>query len=248
MVYSDETGCRVDGQNWWEWVFSSVKAVLHIMRFDRSVDVIKATMGQATVDVWVSDCYPAQMKAPGQLHQLCLAHPHHPAGWCQLRNLQAVARPLAGLAGVDQTPQAFWPRAMQALFRAGIHLHNQRAELSPATFAQEHQRLERLCTWLLKRPVREKEAQRLLHRYQKYRATLLVFLQRTDVSPTNNVSERHLRPSVIHRKVTGCFRSEWGAHTYAALASVIGTAALTGQNSFEAIQNLCGAPALPIAS
>ena len=231
VVYSDETGCRVDSQNWWEWVFSSAKAVLHVIRFDRSLDVIKALLGPATVEVWVSDCYKPQLQAPAQFHQLCLAH--------QLRNLQAV---------VDQAPKAFWPRAMQALFRASIHLHNRRAELSPATFAQARERLERLCTWLLQRPVLEKEAKRLLHRYQKYRVALFVFLQRSDVSPTNNVSERHLRPSVIHRKVLGCFRSEWGAHTYAALASVIATAALTGHNSFEALQNLMGAPALPLPS
>ena len=35
---------------------------------------------------------------------------------------------------------------------------------------------------------------------------------------TNNISERHLRPSVIFRKVTNGFRCEWGAETYAASA------------------------------
>ena len=41
---------------------------------------------------------------------------------------------------------------------------------------------------------------------------------------TNNVSERHLRPSVIFRKVTNGFRCEWGAETYAAFRSVVSTA------------------------
>jgi transposase len=75
---------------------------------------------------------------------------------------------------------------------------------------------------------------------------LFVCLYRTDVEPTNNVSERALRPSVIHRKVTGGFRSEWGAKAYAALASVIDTAELSGGRAFEAIQSLFGPPALPI--
>ena len=44
------------------------------------------------------------------------------------------------------------------------------------------------------------------------------------VPPTNNVSERHLRPSVIFRKVTNGFRCEWGAETYAAFRSVVSTA------------------------
>jgi transposase len=228
VVYSDETGCRVDGHNWWEWVFSSATAVLHLIRFDRSVDVIRAVLGRGRVEVWVSDCHPAQLRAPAEAHQLCLAH--------QLRNLQAV---------VDRTPAAFWPRAMQAVFRAGIHLHHQRAALAPATLAQRRQRLERVCTRLLNRRLVDPNAQRLQHRYQKYRTSLFVFLDRPQVEPTNNVSERHLRPSVIHRKVIGCFRSEWGAHAYAALASVIGTAALSGRNAFQAILPLCGTPALP---
>ena len=59
-------------------------------------------------------------------------------------------------------------------------------------------------------------------------AQLFVRLDRPDVPPTNNVSERALRPSVIHRKVTGGFRSTGGPDAYAALASVIDTAALNG--------------------
>ena len=38
------------------------------------------------------------------------------------------------------------------------------------------------------------------------------------------LSERHLRPSVIFRKVTNGFRREWGAETYAAFRSLVGTA------------------------
>ena len=48
------------------------------------------------------------------------------------------------------------------------------------------------------------------------RAHLFVFITNRDVPYTNKVSERHLRPSVIFRKVTNGFRCEWGAETYAA--------------------------------
>ena len=41
---------------------------------------------------------------------------------------------------------------------------------------------------------------------------------------TQTGSERHLRPSVIFRKVTNGFRCEWGAQTYAAFRSVVSTA------------------------
>jgi transposase len=231
VIHSDETGSRVDGQNWWQWVFCSATAVLHVIRSNRSVDVIKDVMADAIAEVWVSDCYSAQVKAPSSELQLCLAH--------QLRNLQAV---------VDLYPASFWSRAMQAMFRSAIHTYNQRDHLSPPEFQAQVQRIEHICTWLLKRRLEQPEAKRLLKRYLKYRNCLFVFLHRTDVSPTNNVSERNLRPSVVHRKVIGCFRSGWGARAYAAIASVIDTAELKGVSPFTTIQSLFGTPALPLSS
>ena len=231
VIHSDETGSRVDGQNWWQWVFCSATAVLHVIRSNRSVDVIKDVMADATAEVWVSDCYSAQVKAPASERQLCLAH--------QVRNLQAL---------VDLNPASFWPRAMQAMFRSAIHTYNQRDHLSPPEFQAQVQRIERICDRLLKRSLEQREAKRLLKRYLKYRNCLFVFLHRTDVSPTNNVSERNLRPSVVHRKVIGCFRSGWGARAYAAIASVIDTAELKGISPFTTIQSLFGTPSLPLPS
>jgi hypothetical protein len=229
VIHSDETSSRVKGDNWWEWVFCTTQAVLHVIRFNRSEDVIKTVMASFIAEVWVSDCYSAQIKAPAKHLQLCLAH--------QLRNLQAV---------VDANPTLTWPRAMQILFRYAIHLHHQRDQLSPDQFAAQVARVERHCDRLLLRVLAPPDAKRLQRRYQKHRQNLFIFLYRTDVEPTNNVAERALRHSVIHRKVIGCFRSDWGAKAYAALASVIDTAELSGIHAFDAIQSLLGSPSLPI--
>jgi transposase len=229
VVNSDETGSRVNGQNWWEWVFCTVTAVLHVIRFNRSVDVIHEIMDKAQVEVWGSDCWPGQLKAPAKQRQLCLAH--------QLRNLQAV---------VDAFPSLTWPRAMQVLFRYAIHLHHLRDQLSPDHFAAQVARIERHCDRLLQRTLTEPAAEKLKQRYLKYRQSLFVFLSRMDVEPTNNVAERALRHSVIHRKVMGSFRSHWGSQAFAALASVIDTAQLSGIPAFDAILSLFDPPALPI--
>jgi transposase len=229
VVNSDETGARVNGRTWWHWVFCTITAVLHVIQASRASQVIEQVMGEVEVEVWGSDCLPAQLKAKAKHHQLCLAH--------QLRNLQAV---------VDRYPTLWWAKAMQTLFRAAIHLHHQRTELPPDQFQNRVARLQHLYDWLLKRPLSPPEAVKLQQRYRKHRQHLFVFLDRTDVPPTNNVSERALRPAVVHRKVTGGFRSEWGAKTYAALASVIDTAALKGVSAFAAIQPLMGTPALPL--
>jgi transposase len=61
---------------------------------------------------------------------------------------------------------------------------------------------------------------------------------RRDVPYTNNGCERALRPSVIFRKVTGCFRSLWGARLYAAAASVNATGRLNGKSALMAIREV----------
>ena len=66
-------------------------------------------------------------------------------------------------------------------------------------------------------------------------AHLFVFVTHRDVPYTNNVSERHLRPSVIFRKVTNGFRCEWGAETYAAFRSLVGTARLHRASVFNTL-------------
>jgi len=229
VINSDETSARVAGRNCWEWVFCSATAILHVIKPSRGADVIQTVMGPHCAEVWGSDCWSAQLKAPAQGWQLCLAQ--------QLRNLQAV---------VDRYPLAFWAPAIRAVFRYAIHVHHQRDQLPADPFAAPVARIAKLCDWLLARPVTQPEALKLQNRYRKHRQHLFVFLARTDVAPTNNVSERALRASVVHLKVLGGFRSQWGADAYAALASLIDTAALKGTQAFEALQTLLGPPALPL--
>lgn len=79
----------------------------------------------------------------------------------------------------------------------------------------------------------------------QHRDALLVFLHHVDVPAHNNACERALRPSVIHRKVMGSFRSDWVAQGYAALATILNTAKRHGQSTFQKLVALMGQPVLP---
>ena len=68
------------------------------------------------------------------------------------------------------------------------------------------------------------------------RSHLFTFLEHPDVPPDNNGSERELRPTATYRKVTGGFRSNWGADLFAAVRSVVSTAARRGTNAYQAIR------------
>jgi transposase len=229
VISSDETSARVAGRTWWQWVFRSVVGVYFLIRASRGAKVITEVMGAQRAACWVSDCLSAQLSAPAEQRQLCLAH--------QLRDLQRV---------LDHHPRCPWALALQALFREAIHLGKRRTELSPQGYARRVTELEHRLNTLLQRRVRGVRARRLQKRYRRHRAHLFVFLHCPDVPPDNNACERALRPSVIHRKVTNGFRSEWGAQAYAALATVIETAKLQHHNVFDTLVNLMGPPILPL--
>ncbi len=82
IIQSDETSARVKGQNHWHGVFLTQSAVYHQIARRRNTRVILDLMGQKKADVWVSDCFSAQMKAPAKNFQLCIQH--------QLRHLKRV--------------------------------------------------------------------------------------------------------------------------------------------------------------
>ena len=72
-------------------------------------------------------------------------------------------------------------------------------------------------------------------RYGRNRSHLFTFLDHPDTPPDNNGSERELRPTATYRKVTGGFRSSWGADLFAAVRSVVGTATRHGSDAYQAI-------------
>ncbi len=227
VIGSDETSARVHGRNGWEWVFVGGNGAYHTIEPSRGFDVIEKFMRECEAEVWVCDCWKAQLNAPAAVCQICLSH--------QIRNLQG---------WIEKRPRLLWAKAMQTLFRTAIHLGKRRWQLTQTGFERQVAILERRLEQLLKRTFRGIGAN-LLQRYRKYRDSLFVFLHRSDVPAHNNACERALRPSVIHRKVMGSFRSEWGAQGYAALATVLHTAKRHGQSTFKKLVAWMGQPVLP---
>lgn len=230
VVRSDETSARVKAKNYWQWVFISENGVYHTITPTRSSAEIATVMGQLAVKVWVCDCYGAQLKAPSEVFQLCLAH--------QLRDLQRV---------LDSSPQELWAEAAQKLFREAIHLRNRFAsgEMTLSGFMRRVTQIENQLDRLLEEELKNEAARKLQTRFSKHRDKLLTFLHYPAVPPTNNESEQALRGSVIHRKVTNGFRSEWGAKAYAALQTIIATAEQKGEQTFQTLVSLMGPPVLP---
>ncbi len=226
VVASDETSARVKGNNWWQWVLLSSTAIHHLIVDSRGAAVLDEFLGDAKPEVWVADRYAAQAGHADE-RQLCLAH--------LLRNSQYA---------IDSGDTGFAPGFHKLLQRA-VGIGQRRTDLKDTTLAQYRADLDRRLDRLLAATPTTEAGRKLAQGIRKCRGDLFLFITRRDVPATNNDCERALRPSVIFRKVTGGFRSEWGARTYAAAASVIGTGRLHGHSALQALQAaLAGRPVL----
>jgi transposase len=206
VVGSDETGARVNGQNWWQWTSVTDRSTYHVIASSRGSEVINRVMGEAIPSGWVSDLWSAQLKAPGDHYQICHAH--------QLRDIQYA---------IDAQRSA-WAYRMQLLLLRSQRLSKRRERLPSAIYRQAVAQLEDDCDVLLNEQVETPGTQGSLKRYQKHRQALFVFLHHPNVPYDNNAAERALRNSMIHREVTGDFRSEPGAVGQAIVSSVVDTA------------------------
>jgi transposase len=227
VIGSDETSARVNGRTHWQWVFQTPTASYHVIVPRRNGAVVQDFLGDAVPQTWVSDLWKPQLGAPAARHQICLAH--------QLRELQYV---------VDRE-QSAWAQECQALFRLAIHRAHQRdaGALRGAAYTAAVRKIEAACDALLATPVAGAEASRLWVRFREHREHLFVFLAEPAVPPTNNASEQALRHSVVHRKVTGGFRSNWGADAHAIMTTVLDTARKRGDDLLATLHAALGQPA-----
>jgi transposase len=225
VVQSDETGARVDGDNQWQWVFVTDTATYHVIAASRGSGIIHTVMDDAVPLVWVSDLFSAQGKAKSTYRQICMAH--------QLRDLQYV---------ID-AECSVWAYRLQQLFLRAQRLAKQNQHLPAHLYRHAVAQLETDIDTLLACSLTTPEAQRLQRRYLKHRASLFVFLHHPQVPPDNNASERALRNSVIHRKVSGGFRSETGAQAHAIVSSIADTARKQNQDVLVVLLDLVGNPA-----
>ena len=218
VIASDETSARVKGNTHWQWTFVAKTAVSHIIAPTRGKIVPVAFLGAAKPNVWLSDRYAGQCKL-GVAHQYCLAH--------LIRDAQYA---------IDAGDTIFAP-GFKAFMQDACAVGRRRPDLADATIKAHARRLKRELDRLLDLEPAQLDGRKLRDAILvDARDKLLVFLTRRDVEPTNNESERALRPSVIFRKVTNGFRSDWGAKVYADFCSIVATGRIHGRSPIAAIK------------
>jgi len=226
VKHLDETGYRIAGVLQWLHVAST--CLLTCYR-------TSAKRGAMLTGVWgiiVHDCWRPYLAMIGVTHALCNAH--------HLRELKA-------LMDIEKEP---WARAMHRFLRQTCHAaHLARAHqrsLSPRFLAWLSARYERILAQGFAFPesqpplgaglplhrgrIRRRTGHNLLLRLRDHKEATLRFLHDPTVPFTNNQAERDLRMMKVRQKISGGFRSETGAQTFATLRTVLSTARKQGWN------------------
>ncbi len=218
VICSDETGFRVGKRSWWLWVFHHGDDAYFMSHPRRGKVAVEEFLGPFRPDAWVSDRFGAQKGWAKNDHQICLAH--------LLRDTQFV---------IDEGDDVFAPGLRHLIGRA-CRLGRRRERLADASLKIYRAKLDADLDDLLHLAPSHAAGVKWQATIQKLRPHLFVFMANRAIPPTNNGSERALRPCVTFRKITNGFRSQWAAYQYANIRSVIETARRQSIGPLQAIR------------
>lgn len=251
-AHFDETGCR-QGKRL-RWLHAAATECLVALRFHEKrggeaimdFGILPKFNGLATHDFWksyLSDDFKEVV------HNFCRAH--------LMRELEAIAKGYEGQSWAAKLKKFFSKakRATDAAREAGS------LALAPkiiSVLEEEYRRLIKsglrangLAPPDLKRGnIGEKTTPKnILRRLVEYEDGVLLFIRDLRAPFDNNEAERVIRVAKIKMKVSGCFRSEWGAKAFATLRGYIATARKNGVGAYRAlIAAFQGNPFIPDAA
>jgi transposase len=218
----DETGHKLNGDQWWTWCFRAELFALYHIDAHRSADVLMDILGKEFAGVLGCDyfgAYRRYMRECNILVQFCLAH--------LIRDIKF----LTTLPGRDA--KAYGER-LRELVRELFAIIHQREQLTAQVYQQRLQakRAEILTVGTTAVPA-SRYCQTMAKRLQKHGAAYFTFITTPGIEPTNNLAEQALRFVVIDRRITQGTRSESGNRWSERIWTVVATCAMQGQSVYE---------------
>lgn len=250
VVNCDETGFSQqnrDGKNpeekkAWLWVLVTPFVSVFLVTLSRSQEAAKKLIGETFTGYLGSDRYGSYSWVKTELRQLCWSH--------LLRDFQAIAE----RAGASQ-------EIGTALLERGYRLFHWWHKVRDGTLSKElfveavellrvglHQEL--MSAAAIEIGAREKsplaKTVRTCRKLLKVEVALWTFVYRDGVEPTNNSSERALRPAVIWRNLSFGSQSEAGSEFVARILTVNRSLKLQGRSILDFLTESCVAARLGI--
>ena len=213
----DETGLRIAGKLYWVHVAST-----EFLTYYR-IDPKRGSMLEGVTGKIVHDHLKTYFTIKNVEHVLCNAHhlrelraliEFDKEEWA--RKMHDLLKKASRLIKPPPKEQEKISKKYDQIVKAGLQYHDSLGKLK-----------ENSCK---KRP-----GHNLLIRLRDFKLETLLFLYDPNVPFTNNLAERDLRMIKLKQKVSGCFRTEKGAHDFASSRSFISTIQKQGLNVFQSI-------------
>lgn len=225
VKHTDSTSWRIDGKNYFAWVFIACGVVLYKIRKrnnSRSPLTVFGTKQEGnTLVIDRHSALRALTEKAGFLLQFCWSH------------ILDDSKKLAKGFGAEGK---YVHKKLKEIYEMAKWLNHhgtlEQVEQLKGEILQLTQRhYNHLTVWKFVKNL-----------YYRDVESLFRFVTDPDVDPTNNISERELRELVLIRNISHGSRSPRGANATAMLLSVIQTLRLNKQNVLEGLKNILNNP------
>jgi transposase len=217
----DETGHYDKGKTLWTWCFRAQNFAVFKIDASRGSQVLVDTLGADFTGTLVCDFFSAYRKFKDLARciiQFCLAH---------------LIRDVRFLESLPGKPGARFAKKLLKLIQTLFHKHHQRLANPQQDFSRPLERLRKKILALIARAPDSVEAQNIRERFRNFKQEYFTFLERPEVDPTNNFTERTLRFAVIDRKLTQGTRGIAGQTWCQRVWSILATCRLQKRSAFQ---------------
>ena len=216
----DETGCRVNGYNWWTWVFRTQDKIVYHTAPSRGSQVPKSILSEDYDGVLVCDNYSAYNPLECR-KQTCWVH------------LIRKAREYA-----EDFPSHEHKMLYHRIQRIYHDIKEYQKKPPPQQerkkcYRQFKQRLTRLINKKYESGLSKEVTERIKRRLDDY----LTCIEHPEIPPHNNPAEQALRSQVMHRK-NSSLRSHKSIQTHNILQSLLQTQLQKTPNPIEATEQI----------
>lgn len=237
QVHADETGCPMDGENWWNWVFATTNICLFVIRHSRGQKVVEEILGKKYGGILISDFYCAYNGLDAKAKQRCLVH--------LLRDLKRILESYA-----PQDPCYEYCLRLKKLLQKAIELSADYCDhkIAEDKFQVKKESLKQQLGDFQFPDPQKGLLNRIAKRLKRHKDQIFTFLDYPGLPYHNNFAERLIRPSVIFRKITFGHRAEKGTLNHSVIRSVLQTGKLNGKESIGLIKDILTSRKTPAAT
>ena len=223
LVNVDETGHHDNGKLHWTWCFDTAGYSLFKIEPSRGSGVLKEMLGENFSGIIGADYWGAYRKYARLFDvrvQYCIAH---------------LIRDIRFLAEHSDRKLSRWGNKLLIWIKKLFDTLHRRAELTEKGFQRSMERIKAKFLKQIRRPPDHKLAKKLAKRFKGKAAEDYFRFLTEPVEPTNNGTERQIRPVVIDRRITQGTRSNIGMRWCERIWTAITTCKKQQRNVFDFI-------------